>query len=122
MADDLIVIGRGHLIEQGPLDGFVDQHAARWVRVRTPDTDAFVAQVRRIGGRCEPVGPDSLDVHDLTIERLGELARDLRLLLHELSPQRVTLEEAFLNATAAEQDHRSAPVAAVVGSQRVAGA
>jgi ABC-2 type transport system ATP-binding protein len=121
MADDLVVIGRGHLIQQGPLDGFVDQHATRWVRVRTPNTDAFVEQVRRIGGRCEPAGPDSLDVHDLTIERLGELARDHRLLLHELSPQRVTLEEAFLKATSAEQEHRSTPAAAVLGPERAAG-
>jgi ABC-2 type transport system ATP-binding protein len=109
VADDLVVIGRGHLIQQGPLEEFVDQHAARWVRVRTPDTHTFVQQVQRIGGRCDPSGPDTIDVHDLTIERLGELARDHRLLLHELSPQRVTLEDAFLNATAAEQGHRTSP-------------
>ena len=36
MADDLVVIGRGRLIEQGPVGQFIDRHADRWVRVRTP--------------------------------------------------------------------------------------
>ena len=41
MADDLVVIGRGRLIEQGPVSQFIDRHATRWVRVRTPRPAAF---------------------------------------------------------------------------------
>ena len=37
MADDLVVIGRGQLIEQGPVTQFIDRYAQRWVRVRTPE-------------------------------------------------------------------------------------
>ena len=46
LAQDLVVIGRGRLISQGPVDDFVDRHATAWVRVRTPDP-ALIAEVLR---------------------------------------------------------------------------
>ena len=58
MADDLMVIGRGHLIEQGPVRQFLDRHATRWVRVRrrrrrcSPST--YGAPGRRAAGRSRP--------------------------------------------------------------------
>jgi ABC-2 type transport system ATP-binding protein len=116
MADDLVVIGRGHLIQQGPIDQFLDRHATRWVRVRTPAPAAFAEHLQREGGRCAPAGPDGIDVHDLAIERVGELAAQRGVVLHELSPQQASLEDAFLRATAGEQEYRSTPAAPVVAA------
>ncbi len=113
MADDLVVIGRGHLIQQGPIAQFLDRHATRWVRVRTPAPAAFAEHLQRAGGRCEPAGPDGIDVHDLPIERVGELAAQGGVVLHELSPQQASLEDAFLRATAGEQEYRSGAPAPV---------
>lgn len=107
MADDLVVIGRGQLIEQGPVSGFIDRHATRWVRVRTPQPAAFAEHVRGEGGTFEPAGPDGMDVHGLAIERIGELAARVGAVLHELSPQSASLEDAFLQATAGHQEYRS---------------
>ena len=47
MADDLVVIGRGRLIEQGRVSEFLDRHATRWVRVRTPTPAPFADHLRR---------------------------------------------------------------------------
>ena len=107
MADDLVVIGRGRLIEQGPVSQFIDRYAQRWVRVRTPNPAAFAGVLERAGGRYRPHGPDGIDVQGLAIERIGELALQTQTLLHELSPQSESLEEAFLQATADVQEYQS---------------
>ncbi len=107
MADDLVVIGRGRLIEQGPVDQFLDRYATRWVRARTPTPAAFAEQLRRAGATCAPAGPDGIDIHEMAIERVGELAAQHGVVLHELSPQQASLEDAFLRATAGEQEFRS---------------
>ena len=107
MADDLVVIGRGRLIEQGPVSQFIDRYAQRWVRVRTPDPAVFAGILERAGGRYRPHGRDGIDVQGLAIERIGELALQSQTLLHELSPQSESLEEAFLQATADVQEYQS---------------
>jgi ABC-2 type transport system ATP-binding protein len=108
MADDLVVIGRGRLIEQGPVSKFLDRYATRWVRVRTPTPAPFAEQLRRAGATIAPAGPDGIDVHGMAMERVGELAAQHAVVLHELSPQQASLEDAFLKATAGEQEYRSA--------------
>ena len=107
MADDLVVIGRGQLIEQGPVEQFIDRYAQRWVRVRTPRPAEFAEVLHRAGGQIRPHGRDGVDVQGLPIERVGELALQTQTLLFELSPQSESLEDAFLSATAGAQEYRS---------------
>ena len=107
MADDLVVIGRGQLIEQGPVTQFIDRYAQRWVRVRTPNPRPFADILQRAGGRYRPYGSDGIDVQGLAIEQIGELAAQTQTVLHELSPQSESLEEAFLQATAGAQEYQS---------------
>ena len=51
MANDLVVIGQGRLIEQCTVAEFVQRHAERWVRVKSPGiatlVQAATARVRR---------------------------------------------------------------------------
>jgi ABC-2 type transport system ATP-binding protein len=107
MAHDLVVIGRGRLIEQGPVSRFIDRHADRWVRVRTPNPAPFAEQLRAAGATYEPLAPDGIEIYGLPIERVGELAARNGVVLHELSPQASSLEDAFLKATADAQEYRS---------------
>lgn len=108
IADELVVIGRGRLIEQGPVDQFIDRHATRWVRVRTPRPAEFAESLQRAGARSvAPHGRDGIEIHGLAIEQIGELAARAGVILHELSPQTASLEEAFLAATASDQEFRS---------------
>ena len=74
MADDLVVIGRGQLIDQGPVEHFIDRYAQRWVRVRTPHPAQFAEVLRRAGAQFRPHGQDGIDVQGLPIERIGEIA------------------------------------------------
>lgn len=105
MADDLVVIGQGRLIEQGTVDQFVSRYALTWVRVVSPQASALAPAVEAGGARLEWTGPDSFDAHGVGSAEIGELAARQGVVLHELSPQTGSLEDAFLKATASVQEY-----------------
>jgi ABC-2 type transport system ATP-binding protein len=57
MAEDLVVIGQGRLIEQSTVGDFVDRYADRWVRVQSPNAAALVAPITAAGGLSPPSPP-----------------------------------------------------------------
>ena len=107
MAQDLVVIGQGRLIEQSTVTDFIERHGERWVRVKTPAAGTFGPQVVAGGGTVTGVTATTLDVRGLECARVGELAAQHGVVLHELSPQTGSLEDAFLRATAGAQEYRS---------------
>ena len=111
MAQDLIVIGQGRLIQQSSVADFVAKHATSWVRVRSPQLSQLIGLVNRSGATIKLVGdaaaPEAIEVQGMTIEAVGEAAQAAGITLHELSGQTESLEDAFLTATAATQEYRS---------------
>lgn len=107
VAEDLVVIGKGKLLYQGPLGGFVEGAARTWVTIRSPQLDRLVQLVQEQGGTAGP-GPDgrAADITGLDATAIGELAAANQIVLHELSPRSASLEEVFLEATAAAQEYR----------------
>lgn len=105
VADDLIVIGQGKLISAGPISQFMSQHAKTWVRVVSPQFDALAALVVAQGGTVERTSEGG-DFHAVTAIQVGEIAAANNIVLHELSPQTGSLEEAFLEATDASVEFR----------------
>ena len=106
IAEDLVVIGKGRLIYQGALDGFVEGAATTWVTVRSPQLAQLEAAVRERGGVVTPTPVGSIDVQGMTSEAIGELAASIGATLHELSPRTASLEDVFLQATAQAQEYR----------------
>lgn len=110
MAHDLVVIGQGSLIESGTVGEFIERHADRWVRVKGPGIGTLVGPLSGAGGEVTSradVSGGALDVRGLTCAAVGELAAAHSVVLHELSPQTGSLEDAFLKVTAAAQEFRS---------------
>jgi ABC-2 type transport system ATP-binding protein len=108
LAQDLVVIGKGRLISQSSVDDFVRTNATAWVHVRSPQMSVLMEALQRHGAKVEAgVTPDSIDVHELTIEQIGEIAFTAQVVLHELSTKTESLEDAFLSATAEAQEYRS---------------
>ena len=105
VADDLVVIGQGKLISAGPISDFMTLHAKSWVRVVSPQFDALAALVVAGGGRVERT-QDGGDFHAVTAIQVGEIAAANNIVLHELSSQTGSLEEAFLDATDASVEFR----------------
>jgi ABC-2 type transport system ATP-binding protein len=100
-AEHLIVIGKGRLIQDTTVADFV-AHASTGapVRVRGADPtalrDALVAAGPAI---IEPDDGGALKVSGLSSEQIGEIAATEGLVLYELTPLKVTLEEAFMSLT-----------------------
>jgi ABC-2 type transport system ATP-binding protein len=99
MADDLVVIGQGRLIEQSTVADFVERHSDRWVRVRSPQIAELTAALAQAGYAVRPVDAVTADVLGTTSEVVGQMAAARSVVLHELSPQTGSLEDAFLRAT-----------------------
>jgi ABC-2 type transport system ATP-binding protein len=108
MADDLVVIGQGRLIEQSTVKDFIDTHAERWVRVQSPALQGLAAALTEAGAAVTTLDPTTLEARGIDCPHVGELAARLGIVLHELSPQTGSLEDAFLQATASAQVYRSA--------------
>ncbi|MEJ7648037.1 MAG: ABC transporter ATP-binding protein [Nakamurella sp.] len=101
-ADHLIVIGRGRLIADASTKEFVSQSTESSVLVRSPQLDRL-PELLGTSGPGVSVRPSTdgtgLTVLNLPIERIGEIAAEHRIVLHELSPQTGSLEEAFIQLT-----------------------
>jgi ABC-2 type transport system ATP-binding protein len=117
-ADHLIVIGRGRLIADCSVAEFIERNSARAVRVRTPQPDALVAAVRRAGASVTAAG-DALVVQGMAADRVGDLAFANGVPLHELTSAQASLEEAFMELTAASVEfHAGEPEPAGAGAAR----
>jgi ABC-2 type transport system ATP-binding protein len=110
MANDLVVIGQGRLIEQCTVAEFVERHAERWVRVKSPGIDALVHSAVARGAQATVIDPTTAELRSITTVEVGELAARDGIVLHELSPQTGSLEDAFLQATASAQEFAAQPV------------
>jgi ABC-2 type transport system ATP-binding protein len=106
-AEHLVVIGRGTLIAETSVNDFVSRHRDEAVRVVTPTPQLFVSTLTRAGVRpaVEPDG--AIVVKGLSSADIGNLATEHALTVHELTPMRASLEEAFMELTADSVDYRS---------------
>jgi ABC-2 type transport system ATP-binding protein len=103
-ADHLIVIGRGKMLANAPTEDVIARGSGQSVRVRTPDADKLTELITTEGGKAVPAADGLDDAPVLTVTgvsapRIGELAASASIVLHELTPQLATLEEAFLELT-----------------------
>ncbi len=116
MADDLVVIGKGQLIEQCSVDEFVDRHSNKWTRVGGPDLERLLSAVGSSATSVTRLDANRADVHGVTAAQVGELAARDGIILHELSTQLDSLEDAFLRATADMQEYASTTPPAAPGA------
>jgi ABC-2 type transport system ATP-binding protein len=98
-ADHLIVIGRGRLIADCPTDEFVARGSQPAVRVSSPDARTLATVLTGQGAQVSADGVGALIVTGLDAPRIAELAAAQGLVLYELSPQRASLEDAFMQLT-----------------------
>jgi ABC-2 type transport system ATP-binding protein len=98
-ADRLIVIGRGVLIADTTVQDFINGSSQNHVRVRTPRPDLLIALLVEQGAAAtiDPTG--ALEVTGMKCSAIGELAGAHQIVLHELSEQDASLEEAFMELT-----------------------
>ena len=97
-AEHLIVIGRGRLIADCTTEEFIERSSEKSVLVKSPDAEKLAALIAADGAEVQ-TGEDGITVTGLEAARIGEMAARGGLVLHELTPQLASLEEAFMELT-----------------------
>jgi ABC-2 type transport system ATP-binding protein len=107
-ADHLIVIGRGRLIRDVSVADFVDEWSRNLVRVRSPQADRLREIILGANVSVSSVQPSVLEVEGLSAEQIGDAAARNGLVVHELVPEKTSLEQAFMELTREETEYRAA--------------
>ncbi|HEX7106756.1 MAG TPA: ABC transporter ATP-binding protein [Acidothermaceae bacterium] len=97
-AADLVVIGQGRLIAAESVEAFTAR-ADSSVRLRSPQLEEIAVALAVEGASLWRNG-DALEIVGFSIEQIGALCARVNAIVYELSPQRASLEEAFMQLTA----------------------
>ncbi len=98
-ADEVVIIGRGRLIAQIPIDDLLAKSSQRFVRVRSPQIETLKSALAEQGATTVLEEDGSLSVRGADEIAIGELAASIPVVLHELAPQSASLEDAFMELT-----------------------
>src|SRR5262252_8578974 len=110
-ATHLIVIGRGRLIADTSVAEFIAAAApaAARVRVRSSDQDALAGVLRAPRVTVEAAADGALLVSGLPAGRVGAAAGTAGITLLELTTERASLEDAFVDLTQDAVEFRATP-------------
>jgi ABC-2 type transport system ATP-binding protein len=108
-ADQIIVIGRGKFITQGSIDSLTAT-AQGTVFVRGANHERLTSALTSRGGVVSEVNDEGLSVSELTSDEIGQVAFDAGVAIYELTPQRASLEDVFMELTADSVEYGSSGV------------
>ncbi|HVB50553.1 MAG TPA: ATP-binding cassette domain-containing protein [Acidimicrobiales bacterium] len=108
-ADQIIVIGRGRFITQGSIDALTAT-AKGTVFVRAANHARLTDALNTKGGVVSDVNDEGLSVSELTSDQIGQAAFDAGVAIYELTPQRASLEDVFMELTADAVEYGSSGV------------
>jgi ABC-2 type transport system ATP-binding protein len=108
-ADHVVVVGRGRLVADMSVADIVAQASQDApVLIRTPDAAALRDALAADGVAVTSREPGLLEVRGVPSARIGELAARDGMVLYELTPQKASLEDAFMRLTGELVDFRAA--------------
>jgi ABC-2 type transport system ATP-binding protein len=119
-ADHVIVIGRGKLLAEASVDDLIRGSSQNYVRVRSLQDAKLALLVTAKGGSSHTEADGALAVSGMDASAIGDLAGANGIVLHELSPQEASLEEAYMELTHDSVEYRSDHAATAVPAGKVA--
>lgn len=106
-ADHIIVLGRGRVLADAPVDDLVRQWTRAIVRVRSPRAADVANLVTRDGVTVTHLTADVLEIEGATGAEIGDAAAARGIPLHELTPTSGTLEDAYLRLTGDDVEYKT---------------
>ncbi|MFG1783419.1 ABC transporter ATP-binding protein [Rhodococcus oryzae] len=107
-ADHLIVVGKGSLLADSPMDEFVRNHAHGEVLVQSPDADKLTHALTAAGGTVIAGNDGALTVTGLTTTDVAKTAAARELTVTGLTVRQSSLEQAYLEITNSSTEYRTA--------------
>jgi ABC-2 type transport system ATP-binding protein len=106
-AEHLVIVGRGKVIADTSTADLLAAASGDRVIVRTSAPAEAAGVLSRAGGNAEVTGPDTLTVTGLAADRVVPLLTASAISFSEVSAQRATLEQAYLDLTRDVTDYRA---------------
>ncbi|MFB7256961.1 ABC transporter ATP-binding protein [Streptomyces nojiriensis] len=100
LADHLVVLGRGKLLADTSMEAFIDARSTPRARLRTSDPVRLRDALARDDLELVAADDGRWTVEGIRAEQLGSLAAREGVPLLELSDERASLEQAYLDLTA----------------------
>ena len=98
-ADHVLVIGRGHLVADLPMAEFTQLGAHSHVKIVSLRAHDLIPHLEAKGALVTNGTPNELTVTGLDSAEIGAIAFEYGIPLNELSTQRASLEDAFMELT-----------------------
>jgi ABC-2 type transport system ATP-binding protein len=105
-ADQLVVIGKGHLIAELSVDDFVARSSKQSFKVRVANPDLLIPALEDAGALTLREPNSCFTVMNLSAEIIGELALEQQNALYELTDL-CSLEDAFMELTEGAVQYRA---------------
>jgi ABC-2 type transport system ATP-binding protein len=105
-AEHLVIIGRGRLLADTTMDELIGRVAVGSVLVRSPQASDLRELLVGQGATVTSAEPGVLQVGGVTAEQIADLAVQRGMALHELAPQRASLEQAYMQLTRDAVEYR----------------
>lgn len=99
LADHLVVLGQGRLLADSSMEDFIAARSTPRVRVRTSDPVRLRAALARDGFELMSADGGRWTVEGIQAEQLGSMAAREGIPVLELSDERASLEQAYLDLT-----------------------
>jgi len=99
IADHLVIVGRGRLLADTSVEALIAQATGGGVKVASAEAGRLRSLLAGPDVTITSAGAEELYVAGLTARRIGQVAAEYAVPLDELTPQAVSLEEAFMNLT-----------------------
>jgi len=112
-ADHLIVIGRGRVIADAPIQDIITGKGQSRVRVRTDEPDRIYQLLAGRGAAIEVPERELLEVTGLEPKSIAAAALENRVMVYELTPLVASLEDAYMELTKDDVEYHSLPAAEV---------
>ena len=98
-AEHVVIIGKGRLLADLPIEEVLASASRASVLVRSPDALRLEAALAGPGVVLNRPATDLLTVTGLTAAQIGDRALAEGIAVHELTPRQASLEEAFMDLT-----------------------
>ncbi|WP_457973133.1 ABC transporter ATP-binding protein [Arthrobacter sp. D1-17] len=98
-ADHLIVIGRGKIIADAPINEIITGKGQSRTRVRTDEPDRLMNALAGDGVAVEVQDRGLIEVKGTDPRRIAHAALEHQILIYELTPLQASLEEAYMELT-----------------------
>jgi ABC-2 type transport system ATP-binding protein len=104
------------------MEEFIARSSGHTVRVRTPQPEELTKALAAASAAAVGNEDGTLTVRGLSPDRIGDIAFEQGVRLHELTPTRASLEAAFMELTADSVEYQAGvPAQQAAGAEREQG-